>query len=58
MLNPNSFLTTLRNSGVTFFTGVPDSLLKDFVGYVSDTSPKDKHVISANEGSAIGIATG
>jgi len=41
-----------------FYTGVPDSLLKDFVGYVSDTSPKDKHVISANEGSAIGIATG
>tara|TARA_B110000503_G_scaffold105793_1_gene157879 strand:- start:1378 stop:1509 length:132 start_codon:yes stop_codon:yes gene_type:complete len=41
-----------------FYTGVPDSLLKDFVGYVSDTCPKDKHVISANEGSAIGIATG
>ena len=41
-----------------FYTGVPDSLLKDFCGYVSDHSPKQNHVISANEGSAIGIAAG
>ena len=27
-----------------FYTGVPDSLLKDFLGYVSDKAPKYLYV--------------
>jgi hypothetical protein len=30
--------------------GVPDSLLKDFCAYVSDTAPASNHIMTANEG--------
>lgn len=41
-----------------FFCGVPDSLLKDFCAYVTANSTPDRHVITANEGSAIALASG
>jgi phosphonopyruvate decarboxylase len=41
-----------------FLYGVPDSLRKDFCGYVLDHSPKENHIILANEGSAVGLAAG
>lgn len=41
-----------------FFTGVPDSLLKDFCAFITDHSSNKNHIIAANEGAAIGIATG
>lgn len=44
--------------GFDFFTGVPDSLLKDFCGYIHDNHPAHKHIITANEGSAIAVAAG
>jgi len=44
--------------GVSFFTGVPDSLLKSFCAYLSDHCKPDSHVISANEGGSIAIAAG
>lgn len=48
----------LRKQGLRFFTGVPDSLLKDFCAYVTDhVSPAD-HVIAANEGNAVALAVG
>src|SRR5690606_4522855 len=50
--------SALRAEGVRFFTGVPDSLLKDFCAYVTDHAPACDHVIAANEGAAIGLAAG
>jgi len=47
-----------RAQGVRFFTGVPDSLLKDFCAYVTDNTASDEHVITANEGNAIALAAG
>jgi phosphonopyruvate decarboxylase len=41
-----------------FYAGVPDSLLKDFCAYVTDTAPANKHLITANEGAAIALASG
>ena len=43
-----------------FFCGVPDSLLKDFCGYVSDNAKSAgvEHTITANEGSAVAMAAG
>jgi phosphonopyruvate decarboxylase len=46
------------NSGVDMFTGVPDSLLKNFCAYVTDTADSKHHIIAANEGNAVGIAAG
>jgi hypothetical protein len=41
-----------------YCVGVPDSLLKDFCAYVSDTAPSNQHIITSNEGSAIAVASG
>ena len=58
-LDPAAFYRYLvEEKEVDFFVGVPDSLLKDFCGYVSDTAPESKHTITANEGSAVALATG
>lgn len=48
----------LMSEGVSFFTGVPDSLLKDICAYITDTVGKGRHIIAANEGAAIGLAAG
>lgn len=57
-LSPAAFQRILSKEGVDFFTGVPDSLLKDFCGYVADALPPERHVITANEGGAVALATG
>ena len=43
---------------IDLFTGVPDSLLKDFCACVTDHTPADRHIIAANEGAAVAIASG
>jgi len=48
----------MRSHGTTFFTGVPDSLLKDFCAYITDNCSKQEHVIAANEGTAMATAAG
>ncbi len=58
MINPKCFCDLLREKGTEFFTGVPDSLLKNFCAYVTDTYSKDNHIIAANEGCAIALASG
>jgi len=57
MLNTEKYFNYIKSLGVEFFTGVPDSLLKSFCGYVNDVETKN-HVIASNEGSAIGIGIG
>lgn len=58
MVHPKQFVESLKQNGVSFFTGVPDSLLKDFLAYVEECVPKDSRVTAANEGNAIAIAAG
>lgn len=58
MLSPKQFTDNLAAAGVDYFVGVPDSLLKDWLAYISDTVPGGRHVTAANEGNAIGIAAG
>ena len=48
----------LKDNGLTFYTGVPDSLLKDFCAYVTDNTSVKDHIIAANEGNAIALASG
>jgi len=57
-LNPENFFKILKKEGIDFYTGVPDSLLKDFCTFVNDNVTKGEHIISTNEGSAIALATG
>ncbi|EEG77518.1 phosphonopyruvate decarboxylase [Dethiobacter alkaliphilus] len=58
MINPADFYNLLTNNNIRFYTGVPDSLLKDFCAYVTDHTPQDRNIIAANEGNAVGIAAG
>ena len=58
MLAPEKFVEALVASGITFVTGVPDSLLKDLCAKLTVELPAENHVIAANEGSAVGLAIG
>ncbi len=58
MIRPSYFYNLLIQNGTDFFAGVPDSLLKNFCAYITDTAPAEKHIISANEGSATALACG
>lgn len=57
MLNQNLVLEELKKNGVTFFTGVPDSYLNGFCNYILEHMPA-QNIIAANEGNAVGIASG
>lgn len=57
-ISPKAFYEALAAEGVNFLAGVPDSLLKEFCAYVDAALPPENHVISANEGSAVGLAAG
>ena len=58
MISPRLFLKAVEESGVRFFTGVPDSLLKDLCACISDCCPEQSHQIVTNEGSAVALAIG
>ena len=58
MISPAFFINTLSEHGVDFFTGVPDSLLKSVCAYITDHKDSNHHVIAANEGGAVALATG
>ena len=53
MVEVGRFVDVLKAAGVEFFAGVPDSLLKGFCAYVTDTCG-GKYVITINNGS-VGI---
>ncbi|MEA3501668.1 MAG: thiamine pyrophosphate-binding protein, partial [Actinomycetota bacterium] len=48
----------VTDTGVAFWSGVPDSLLKPLCAYVADHAPDGRHVVAANEGGAIALAVG
>lgn len=58
MIQPKIFIEALQRGGVEFFAGVPDSLLKNFCAYLTDHVDSNSHIIAANEGGAVGLATG
>jgi len=57
-ISPNDFFDFLMMRNVNFYTGVPDSLLKQFCLCIDDNIPEDRHIIAANEGNAIALAAG
>ena len=58
MLNCKEFFDLLHGEGIDFFSGVPDSLLKFFNSYILDNVDQNQHIIAANEGNAIALASG
>lgn len=58
MLDQERVYKTFCDNGVTFFTGVPDSYLNGFCTYLLNNAPENRNIIAANEGNAVGIASG
>ena len=57
MIQPEWFHDEVKKRGITFFTGVPDSLLKSYCNVVA-IQESDNHRIAANEGASVGLAAG
>jgi phosphonopyruvate decarboxylase len=57
-IQPLQFFRLLADNNINFFTGVPDSLLKQLCLCIDDNVKNDRHIIAANEGNAIALATG
>jgi phosphonopyruvate decarboxylase len=57
-IKPTDFYDELVSHGIEFFTGVPDSLIKEFCLCIDDQVPSDKHIVAANEGNAVALASG
>jgi len=58
MIECADFYNILIQKDISFFTGVPDSLLKDICGYINDHTSDNQHMIAPNEGGAIALAAG
>ncbi len=58
IIDCKDFFNNLKEEGIGFFTGVPDSLLKHFCNYLKDNQDSFENMIVANEGNAIALASG
>ena len=57
-IKPYELFKNLAKHNIEFFTGVPDSLLKEFCLCLDDHVPYPNHIIGANEGNSIAVAAG
>ncbi len=59
MVNVKNFINYLVKKNINFFSGVPDSVLKSFINFLSSNKKKNIiHRITTNEGSAISLGIG
>lgn len=58
MIDAREFLRLLKSEGIDFFSGVPDSLLKDFCACLLDNAEGLSNIVAPNEGCAVAIAAG
>jgi phosphonopyruvate decarboxylase len=58
MISPATFLALLEQNDICFFAGVPDSLLQALCAEIVQSIPTERHIIAANEGSAVALAAG
>ena len=57
MIYSEDLINTLKKNKISFFTGVPDSVLKKLSIHL-DTYSSKYHKMAVNEGSAVGIGIG
>ena len=46
MINPEFFINKLEEKNINFYTGVPDSLLKNICAYITEHLPREKNIIA------------
>ena len=49
MVRPEFFVNILKEQGIDFYAGVPDSLLKNICAYITDHLPAEQNIIAAND---------
>ena len=57
MIKISSLISVLNKNNSNFFTGVPDSVLKE-LSFELQSKSKKSHIIASNEGSAVSIGIG
>ena len=57
MIKVNSLINLLKKNNSNFFTGVPDSVLKE-LSYSLQKKTKKNHIIATNEGAAVSLGIG
>ena len=57
MIKVNALINLLKKNNCNFFTGVPDSVLKELSFYLKKKTKK-QHIITSNEGSAVALGVG
>ena len=57
MIKVNSLINLLKKNNSNFFTGVPDSVLKELSSFLQNKF-KNNHIIATNEGSAVSLGIG
>ena len=57
MINVNSLISLLKKNNSDFFTGVPDSVLKE-LSFSLQNKKKSNHIIATNEGAAVSLGIG
>ena len=57
MIRVKNLISVLKKNKISFFTGVPDSILKSLSSYLEKYSLK-KHIIATSEGAAISMGIG
>ena len=57
-LEPKDVYSKFRTAGISFYSGVPDSLLRHFCAFLDCKLDSKKHIIASNEGTAVGLAAG
>jgi phosphonopyruvate decarboxylase len=58
MIVPERLYDLLKELEIELYTGVPDSLLKYFLKFLQDNCSPGEHIITANEGLAVALASG
>ena len=58
MIDPNLFIEFLIKKEINFYSGIPDSLLKELCFCIDEKIDPKNHKITANEGGAIALAAG
>ncbi len=57
MIEAKKLISFLKRQNINFYTGVPDSILKELC-IIIDKLPEKNHIRAVNEGSAVAIAAG
>ncbi len=58
MIDPKDFVKAFKKQNINYFVGVPDSVLDTFINFLHSQKRGLTHRVAANEGGAIGLATG